>query len=60
MKIKVAALLLALFTAPLSLYLQYRILEHIKATEGMWIIFWLLIPLTLLFQVLSRIAEWEE
>ncbi|MCD6342058.1 MAG: hypothetical protein J7L83_04335 [Thaumarchaeota archaeon] len=60
MKAKIAALLLGLFTTPISLYLTYRILEHIKATEGMWVIFWLLIPLTILFQILSKLAEWEE
>jgi len=37
----------------LSLYLTYRILEYIKATEGMWTVFWINIPLIALSFIIS-------
>ena len=46
-------LLVSLMSLGLSLYLTYRILEYIKATEGMWVIFWVNIPLLVLSLVIS-------
>lgn len=60
MKFKIANLILALVYAPWSLYLSYLVLTYIGATELMWFLFWVSVPMAFLFGVLSRLAEWED
>ena len=43
-----------------GLYLTYLTLQHIAATELMWFVFIVYIPFFLLFQLASKIADWEE
>lgn len=60
MKIKIASLLIYLVTLPFPLLLTYKILETIHATELMWFLYWLLIPLGIVAAILTKLAEWEE
>jgi len=58
--LKIVSFLISAMNLGLSFYLTYRILEHIKATEGMWIIYWINIPLLILAIVINAIAEMSE
>jgi len=55
--LKVVAFLLSLMSYGVSLYLTYRILEHIRATEGMWILYWISIPLLILAIAIGAMAK---
>ena len=58
--LKIVSFFISTMSLGLSLYLTYRILGHIKATEGMWIIYWINIPLLILAIVINAIAEMSE
>lgn len=50
--------LLAIFAIlPIQFYLQYQLLARVHATELMWFLFWVHVPLVLLMHVISKIAE---
>jgi len=53
--LKIIGFLISLMSYGLSLYLTYRILEHVKATEGMWIIYWVNIPLFIFVIIINAI-----
>lgn len=44
-------------TMPIWYYLLYSILRLVGATELMWFLFWVYLPVNLLTHVLSRLAE---
>lgn len=55
---KVIVGLLAVFVSmPIGLYLQYKILTLVQATDVMWLLFWINIPVLILFQIISKVAE---
>jgi len=43
-----------------SLYLSYLILVKIGATDLMWFLYWLTVPLSFLTGILSGIVKWME
>ena len=45
---------------PIWLYLLYRILQAVEATNVMWLLYWLYIPAHLFAAVLRAIWEHEE
>ena len=51
------ALLVVFVTVPIAFYLQYQILKRVDATELMWFLFWVNVPITLLFHVVQKVAE---
>ena len=53
-------MLLYLVYLPFSLFLTYKILETIHASELMWFLYWMLIPFAIVCAILSKLAEWEE
>ena len=53
----IIGLLGILVTVPISLYLQYQILKRVDASELMWFLFWVNLPMILLIQIISKIAE---
>lgn len=56
--LKIISSLLAIFLSlPIGLYLQYRILQGVNATNVMWLLFWVNIPLLVLIQSVAKIAE---
>ncbi len=42
---------------PIWFYLQYQVLVRINASELMWFLFWVYIPVSLLVGILSKITE---
>ena len=60
MKFKVMSLVLSIFYLPFTLYFSYKILEHIKATELLWFMYWINLVLAFLFTILSELARWED
>jgi len=59
-KIKLASLLISLTYLAFFLYFLYKVLEHIKATELLWFLFWVIVPLAFVLATLEKLAEWEE
>lgn len=44
-------------SVPIGLYLQYKILSMVHATDVMWLLFWVNVPVLILFQIISKVAE---
>jgi hypothetical protein len=50
--------ILGLFvTIPITLYLQYKIMSLVNATDLMWFLFWVNVPVFILIQVIGKIVE---
>jgi len=60
MKIKALSLAVSFIYLPIWLYYSYKILEHIEASEILWFIFVMLLPVTIGGHILTRLAEWED
>lgn len=60
MKIKIVTLIISIIYLPFSLLLTYKMLELIEASELMWFLYWLIIPMAFIVAILNRLAEWEE
>jgi hypothetical protein len=60
MKVKIASLIVSLWYLPFSLFLTYLILVKINASDLMWFLYWMLLPMVFLAGILSKLAEWEE
>ena len=59
-KITIASIVLGLMYLPLAFFLMYLILKHIHATELMWFIWIISLPLALGVNILSKLAEGKE
>jgi len=59
-KIKLMALIVGLVHLPIYLWFIWRILVEIHASEVLFFVFWLMVPLALVSAILSKLAEWEE
>jgi hypothetical protein len=55
--LSLVTLTIGLMTLPLSVYASWILYNHIKATELMWFIWWIQLPLTVLVTVLSQIVK---
>lgn len=44
-------------TLPIWFYLLYKILAAVQATDLMWFLYWVYVPVGLLVQVLSRLLD---
>lgn len=56
-KAKAVAAILALFVAlPIWFYLLYRILELVQATELMWFLYWVYLPVNMLITTIVKLA----
>ena len=53
----ITGLLALVVSLPITFYLQYKILSMIQATDVMWLLFWVNVPMFILIQVVSKIAE---
>ena len=60
MKIKALSMVLSLIYLPISMFLSYKILELIQASELMWFIYWMLVPFAFVVGIVTKLAEWEE
>jgi hypothetical protein len=55
---KIIVALLGIFVSvPIGIYLQYKILDMVHATDVMWLLFWINVPVMILFQIISKVAE---
>lgn len=58
MKAKAIVGLLSLFlTIPIWYYLLYKMLEKVGASELMWFLFWIYVPVNMLCAFLVRVFE---
>ena len=57
MKLKGIKLVVGLFSVAWSLFLSYKILEFIDATELMWFLFWTNIPMIVVVNIVGRMME---
>lgn len=55
---KIALSLVGVFvTAPIWYYLLYKILVSVNASELMWFLFWIYLPVGLLLQIIKAVVE---
>ena len=55
---KIIAALLGLFVVlPIWFYLLYQVLVRVQASELMWFLFWVYVPVSLFVAVLGRIFD---
>lgn len=43
--------------APIWYYLLYKLLQGVNATDLMWFLYWVYVPVALLMSILQKIAE---
>ena len=60
MKIKLMSLILSLFYLPIWLWFIWRILVEIHASDVLFVLFWLMVPMAFLSAILSKLAEWGD
>lgn len=50
--------LIALFvTLPIWYYLLYKVLEAVNASELMWFLYWIYVPIGIIIAILTKVAE---
>lgn len=55
---KATAGILAIFISiPIWFFLLYKILEFVNATDLMWFLYWIYVPVTLTVHIISKLAE---
>jgi len=58
---KVLAIIIGLLSVfiilPVQFYLQYQVLARVNATELMWFLFWVNLPLIVLMQIVNKLVE---
>lgn len=60
-KYHIITLILGLFiTTPIWFYLLYKILEYINATQLMWFLFYVYIPVQIVIQIIGKVADMQE
>jgi hypothetical protein len=57
---KVAVTLSVFVYLPMWLYLIYQIMLRVQATELMWFLFWIYVPVSILTAALTRLTEGEK
>jgi hypothetical protein len=56
--LKIVSGMLAIFIVmPIWYFLLYRILAAVNATELMWFLFWVYVPVALFVQIMAKIIE---
>jgi len=53
----IVGLISLLVTLPIWFYLIYKILESVNASELTWFLFWVYVPLTLLANLVAKMAS---
>lgn len=53
----IGSILMLLVSTPIWYYLLFKILKAIEATELMWFLFWVYIPIVIIATFLVQIAE---
>lgn len=55
----ISAIVYTLIALPLALFLQYKILVTINASELMWFVFWIYAPIAVVVTVVFKLLENE-
>ena len=59
--IKAISGLLAVFIVmPIWYYLMYKLLQGVNATDVMWLLYWIYLPVAIFVQILTKLAEAAE
>ncbi len=45
---------------PIWYYLMYQVLVRVQATELMWFLFWVYVPVSIVVQIISKLIEAEK
>jgi hypothetical protein len=53
----ISALFTVGMTLPIWFYLMYQILARVNATDVMWLLFWVYVPLTFITAFVTKLAE---
>lgn len=57
-KVKIVAGVLSLFvTLPIWFYLLHEVLEAVQATELMWFLYWVYLPVNLLTMLIAKLLS---
>lgn len=56
----VVIVLYTLVVAPIWYYLMYKILTLVNATELMWFLFWVYVPVGFICGIISKVVESNE
>ena len=56
---RIAGLLSLFVVLPIWFYLMFSILKMVEATDVMWLLYWVYVPITALSNVLVKIAMGE-
>ena len=57
-KSKIITLLLGLFiTGPIWYYLLYKILQGVNASELMWFLYWVYVPVAIIGGVIAKVSD---
>lgn len=51
---------LLLVTGPIWYYLLYKILEAINASELMWFLYWIYLPVSIVLGVIAKLSDDDE
>lgn len=58
MNLKAVMGIISLFvTLPIMFYLQYKVFTLVGATEVMWLLYWVQLPLIVLLQIVTKLLE---
>jgi hypothetical protein len=56
--LKIISGLLAVFLSlPITFYLWYSVLKRVDASELMWFLFWVNLPVMIVVQIISKLTE---
>ena len=51
------AFFFGIVTLPITIFSSYLLYQHIQATDLMWFLWWMIVPLTILTTLCAKIAE---
>jgi len=55
---EIITLMLSIFILfPIQIFLYYKVLLAVKATELMWFLFWVYIPLAIIMSIIIKVIE---
>ena len=57
---KMFTVIIALISVVYGLFLTFKILVHIQATELMWFVYWTYVPVVILASILMKVIENEK
>lgn len=56
-KVFITAILSLVIVLPINLWLQYQVLKRVDASELMWFLYWVNVPVLILMHVITRLLE---